>query len=221
MRITLGGGCDFDRYMDFWALNEPCPSAVRNRKTIISNLIGDYVNDNTVARIASIGSGPASEVYDYAQEIENYSLEFYLYDIDEDAHTFVAEKLLDNGIIHNVHLVRKNVLRLIYRKDTSSNDKKFNVIYSLGLIDYLPDQHIIKLLDWAFDQLEDGGTVLLGNFKQNHANDNIFKYILDWNLILRDQTHLVSLAEHSKFSQHNIEIGEENSGVQIFIKILK
>jgi hypothetical protein len=90
------------------------------------------------------------------------------------------------------------------------------MIYSVGLIDYLEEKHIIHLLDWAHDQLLPGGTVVLGNFDVANPDKAFMDHILEWRLIHRTADDLRSIFARSKFGDAPVEVEAEEARINLF-----
>lgn len=213
------GGSTFGKAVDAWAMGQPCPKAVRNRRA----LVGSFVNRvSGVSRghplsIVSLGCGPAAEVFDV---LHLNDIRFTLIDFDEDATSYVRAQASSRGVDDRLHLMHANVIKMMFR-DQGELPANQSAFYSLGLIDYFKDNLVIRLLDYIYDKLALGGLVLLGNFRPGHANEALFQHALDWPLVLRSENELRHLVRQSKFSNSPIVVGTEKEGVQLFIECVK
>jgi hypothetical protein len=90
------------------------------------------------------------------------------------------------------------------------------MIYSVGLIDYLEDEHIVRLLDWIHDQLVPGGTVVLGNFDVANPDKAFMDHILEWRLIHRTPEDLRGLFARSKFGDAPVDVRAEEERINLF-----
>jgi hypothetical protein len=115
-------------------------------------------------------------------------------------------------------MIRGNIIKMLLARGGAlpSNQHAF---YSLGLIDYLKDDLVVRLLDCIYDRLKEGGLVLLGNFRPNHSNADFFQHALDWQLKLRNEDQLLALVSRSKFRSGSI--GSEAEGIQLFAQCEK
>lgn len=71
-----------------------------------------------------------------------------------------------------------------------------DLVYSLGLFDYLNDEHATAVCRKMLAQTKPGGTVLLANLAPTAGNLAYCEAIMDWWMITRDEPQLVTLAEH-------------------------
>ena len=90
-----------------------------------------------------------------------------------------------------------------------------------NLIDYLQDEHIIRLLDWIYDQLLPAGTVILGNFDAANPDKAFMDHILGWRLIHRTEEDMHRLFEQSAFRRRCTRIFFEAENVNMFAECVK
>jgi hypothetical protein len=136
-------------------------------------------------------------------------------DIDNEALSFASERAREMGVQDRVSFAQDNVLRLSRGRGKTTIAPQ-HMIYSVGLIDYLEDEHIVRLLDWAHDQLLPGGTVVLGNFDVGNPDKAFMDHILEWRLIHRTPDDLRSLFARSKFGDSPVEVRSEQTRINLF-----
>jgi hypothetical protein len=209
----------FSEAVDRWALDQPAARAVRNRRRLVRQFIervGEAFPADELS-VASLGSGPAAEIFDI---LPTDRVRFHLIDIDDEALSFVQHKLAAAGALERVSLIRGNIIKMALGR-VSLVPHRQHGFYSLGLIDYLDDQLVVRLLDRLHDQLLPGGRLMLGNFRTDHPNAAFFLHALDWPLILRSGDHLMDLVGRSRFAHSAVTIGAESEGVQLFLECRK
>jgi hypothetical protein len=74
------------------------------------------------------------------------------------------------------------------------------LVYSVGLIDYLPDRMVTALADLAFAMLRTGGRLILGNFHPRNPTRALMEHVFDWRLTHRTEDDLDRLVSASAFS---------------------
>lgn len=74
---------------------------------------------------------------------------------------------------------------------------KGDLVYSLGLFDYLNDEHAATVCTKMLAQAKPGGTVLLANLSPTAANLGYCEAIMDWWMITRSGEQLLELAERA------------------------
>jgi hypothetical protein len=208
----------FGRAVDGWAMNQPCPRAVRNRRRLVRDLIMKTRKEAGPAmHVVSLGCGPAAEVFDVVNLCD---ARFTLLDIDAEAVDFVNEKIRANHLEHRITVRRENVIKMALRNDIQFTEPP-SIVYSLGLIDYFSDELVIRMLDYLYESLGPGGVTYLGNFKPGHPNVALFEHALNWPLVLRSENELLALINRSKFAKCRTSLGMEKEGIQLFVECHK
>ena len=215
------GLTELGRMLDRWMLNHDAAEAVRARRRFICEFISTVQKQHGPIQVASIGCGPAMEVADLTKLVSSGDAKFDLYDIDEKALTFAKMRLEEHGVYENVAYLQRNVLMMAKNGCEDDNKEKYQVVYSLGLIDYLKDSTISRLLNWVYDSLGEGGCAVFGNFNEGHHDEAVMKYILDWNLINRSPERLMKIAEKSKFGKAGIRVEQSIEGIQLYMVLNK
>ena len=54
------------------------------------------------------------------------------------------------------------------------------LIYSVGLTDYLQDAFVVDLMNWAYEMLLPGGTLIIGNVVPSNPTRAYMDHILEW-----------------------------------------
>ena len=57
------------------------------------------------------------------------------------------------------------------------------LIYSVGLTDYLQDAFVLDLMNWAYEKLLPGGTLIIGNVVPSNPTRAYMDHFLEWVLI--------------------------------------
>jgi cyclopropane fatty-acyl-phospholipid synthase-like methyltransferase len=94
-------------------------------------------------------------------------------------------------------------------------------MYSVGLIDYLTDEHVVALINFCHDALRPGGRLILGNFHTSNPDKAMMDYLVDWRLIHRTEDDLNRLYEQSKFGKPCSRILWEDQGINLFAECVK
>jgi hypothetical protein len=89
-------------------------------------------------------------------------------------------------------LVEANALR--YLRQTARTEERFDLIYTLGLTDYL-DRRALELLHTLMRRcLAEKGEILVANFVSGHLSIGWMEAVMDWHLIYRDAAEMERLA---------------------------
>lgn len=151
-------------------------------------------------RITSLGCGPAQEVMNYLRiKSRPRRVEFTLIDQDElalscaYARTYPeVVRLGDEASVNCLHISFSQVMRAgpLFQKLPLQD-----LIYSVGLVDYLSARRARALVTDLYDQLAPGGLLIVGNMRDMpHGNLWPLEFIIDWSLIYRDAKEMRDMA---------------------------
>jgi SAM-dependent methyltransferase len=209
--------------IDQFFLETPAAQAVRNRRGLLLKEISNTIDtaNGKIVKIASLACGPSKEIFDIYQSIKNKEiLKTTLLDFDEQAIKFLRDTKRNNNLEGQIKLIQENLLHIaLGRKSIDMNNK--DLIYSLGLIDYLQDKAVIKLLNWIHQVLKLGGRVILGNFHPNNPCKVFMDYIFEWKLIHRDEEEISNIFKKSAFNCTPTRIFFEDQGINMFVDCIK
>lgn len=115
--------------------------------------------------------------------------------------------------------IQANVRRMLSgRTDLGS----FDLIYSTGLYDYLTDSMARRLTNNLFRDLRPGGHLLIANFLPEIRDIGYMEMFMDWHLIYRDRTEMLSLADSIPESEvKEIRLRSEDNQNIVFLEITK
>lgn len=199
-------------------LDLPASQAVRNRLGLLIDQIGETVATTAgdVTKVTSLACGPARELFDYYDKSEQpKALQTTLIDMDLQALSFVADKRDRKGLTKQMRLVNENLIYLAAGRSQSDLEPQ-DLIYSVGLVDYLADQHVVALIDFCHDTLRPGGRLILGNFHTSNPEKAMMDYLVDWRLIHRTEDDVNTLYEQSKFGKPCSRILWEDQHINLF-----
>ena len=91
-----------------------------------------------------------------------------------------------------INLIEANVFR--YLREAAKAGEPFDLIYTLGLTDYLDGRSMRLLHKLMKACLAPDGTLLLANFVPDHLGTGWLDAVMDWQLILRDERKLEQYA---------------------------
>ena len=209
--------------MDRCFLDAPAGQAVRNRRGLLMEEILEAMGAHGEgrARVLSIACGPAAEVFDVFERLDDVSmLDATLLDIDIKALAFVGDHAERAGLTKHIRLIQGNLVYLATGREKLAVDPQ-HLIYSIGLIDYFNDQLVIKLINYLHGILVPGGKLILGNFHPRNPTRALMDHVLDWKLIYRDEGDMDRLFEASAFGKPCTDIRLEAAGVNLFASAVK
>jgi len=222
-RNVPGGTGRLGPIIDRMFLETPPSKAVRNRRVLFADEIVATVGAQPDGKVnvMCMASGPASEVFDaFARLDDKTRLRVTLLDIDLQSLAYVDDIRARQKLVNQINLVNENLIALYLGRGKTKVEPQ-DLIYSIGLIDYLNDKLVNKLLQYAYENLAPGGRVILGNFHPNNPAKEFMDYVLEWNLIHRTEEDMHRLFEHSSFRRRCTKIRFEAEGVNIFAECVK
>ncbi|MDX2507556.1 MAG: cyclic nucleotide-binding domain-containing protein [Gammaproteobacteria bacterium] len=205
--------------------NLPPAIAVKNRKDLIKNEILELVKRNSadgkVTKITALASGPAEEIFEAYQQLEDKRMLLTtLIDNDLMALAHVADRRDRLRLKSQIELVNESLIYMALGRSSVKLENQ-DFIYSMGLIDYFHDKHVIKLLNFSYKALSPGGALMVGNFHtRNHAKA-FLDYIIEWKLVHRDEKDMDRIYQASLFKQPCTRILFEQEQVDMFAECVR
>jgi extracellular factor (EF) 3-hydroxypalmitic acid methyl ester biosynthesis protein len=214
---TPTGDGRLGRFVDRWTLDQAATIAVKNRRELIATAVRESLRNWTNPEpmpATSLASGPAREAFDVLAGGDD-KVHFTCVDIDHEALAYVANQAQEKSVRHKFTLAKENVVRLSRGKAQLTLPQQ-QLIYSIGLIDYLADECVVDLLNWGFDNLLPGGTIIVGNFDPKNPDKEFMDHVLEWVLIHRTPDQMREIFSRSKFGNTPIKVVHEAAGVNLF-----
>ena len=188
---------------------QAAPKAVRNRKGFFKQLLEDIDrSDSDFPDVLNVGSGPGRDVYEYLNKNPNTKIQIDCLDMDSSAIEY-SKKLI--GKKQNVEFICRNAFRF---KPT----KKYDLIWSAGLFDYLDENQFTYLLKSLYGMLESTGRLVIGNFSELNTSREYMEFG-EWFLHHRSEADLIRLAEQAGIKPGYISVCKEPSGVNLFLAL--
>jgi extracellular factor (EF) 3-hydroxypalmitic acid methyl ester biosynthesis protein len=192
--------------------------AVRNRRTLLADEIVASVlaKSEGPVKVMCMASGPATEVFDAFDRLEDKSrLRVTLMDIDLQSLAYVDELRTKQKLTSNISLINENLIALYLGRSKTKVEPQ-DLIYSIGLMDYLNDKLVSKVIAYAYENLAPGGRVILGNFHPNNPAKEFMDHVLEWVLIHRTEEDMNRLFKNSPFGKPCSRIQFEALGINLF-----
>lgn len=204
-------------YLDLCILDLQLARAVRSRLSAAREyLLNEIDRRGTSVRILDIASGPCREYLNWPTlPIEN-PIEVVAMDNDPVAIDYVKTNVaskLDGGTKLNV--VRYNALRTRNAKATIEHFGRFDIIYSVGLFDYLTDDHLIGVFTGLRDTLADNGSMYIAFKDTEQYEKTPYQWHLDWFFYQRTQQDVLELYRKAGFDVESIQMTRDTTGIII------
>lgn len=184
------------RWLEAWMFNEfPPYVSVRNRVEIMAALIAQESRRRAI-RVLNVACGAAPEIRALGPEVELAALD--LTDQDPAATQaaldgFAAVAAEKRAHIGQLSCFGHSVFDIVHGKHEFQG-RRYDMIYSMGLYDYLDLKSSIRLTRRLWAQLEPGGIVAIGNFQGHHWARYVMEAVMDWFLVYKDPADLEALS---------------------------
>jgi extracellular factor (EF) 3-hydroxypalmitic acid methyl ester biosynthesis protein len=219
--VSGGIGC----YLDRFALNRPYSRAVRRRKDMMKDMLYSFINTSNrhSLRILNLASGSCREIREMLDRTIRYqgNVELTCIDQDEEAISYSKEQLaaLDRRNI-SVNFIQGNILRL---EDLDIGpDDSLDMVYSIGIADYLQDRMLTKIFRDSFQKLRPGGKLVVA-YKDKDKNKPLsINWYVDWNFVPRNEQEFMSLISGALAGKnYSIAVKRERTDIIFFAEITR
>ena len=215
---TLTG---FDRLFDNYFQMSAISVAVRNRKEDFKRILIDFIRakKKSNVKILNLASGSCRELKElmaFSSAIFKKAV-FDCCDNEKDSVSY-AKKLL--GDLGNVNFVVDNALRIAGTKNIESRIKgKYDLIYSMGLFDYLNYKVSVRLVTNLKRVLKKKGVLVIADVRDKFSNSSVhfMEWVGDWNLIYRSNREFKQIFLDAGFNRSDLQISYEQQGVMQYI----
>lgn len=163
--------------------------SVQYRRVLLRSLIDDVVATHGQGRVLSVAAGHCRELRGSLVQSPAFDGEFVALDQDAESCAQVAQ----DQAAHRVR-VRHQGVRDLLALPADSSLGHFDLVYSAGLYDYLPDGLARRLTQRLLALLRPQGRLLVANFLPGGCGRGYQELFMDWTLILRDEAQMRQLA---------------------------
>lgn len=186
--------------------------AVRNRKKYFKGILYNLSKSQEVGEISvlNIASGPTRGVYEFLKEASASNIKFDCVDADNKAIEY--SKDLCEDYLDKIRFYEKNVFRF-------SLDKKYDLVWSAGLFDYLNDKEFKFLTQRICSLAKGDGEAIIGNFSNKNPTKPYMEVVHDWILNYRSKKQISGLAKECGISEENIKVDKEEECINLFLRI--
>jgi extracellular factor (EF) 3-hydroxypalmitic acid methyl ester biosynthesis protein len=214
-------------FIDQWFLSRPfCRSRGHSLRLMTAYLkeaaesVPDVVGKDRKEplRLTSLAAGTAREVFALLAGNPSPPLVTCL-DANADTLMIGNHRANELGCQGSITFLQANVVELIHGQASAGLGPQ-HVIYGLNVCDYLGNEEVALLVDWAHDLLVSGGWLILTNRDAANPDRAFIEHILDWPVQHRTRAELSDIFAGSRFGRPP-EIRMEEAGVNIFCRCRK
>jgi 2-polyprenyl-3-methyl-5-hydroxy-6-metoxy-1,4-benzoquinol methylase len=219
------GRSTFEKLINYYSLNLFISISVVKRKEFFKKKLQEVINKSKNTKILSVGSGSARELIELLRErsIKN-SFSFDCLDFEKEAVACVKKDLEaiddDGKKLLNISYINKSLIEVV-KQGVSGLNKKYDLVYSSGLFDYLTDRIAEKMLRNLFGLVKEGGELIITNASHENSYERMYYEMLgEWELIYRNPDNLLSWTKllHDIKEKTVLDIGEKNAFLFLRLK---
>ncbi len=216
----------FGYYCDKYFLKNDYVSAVRNRVTKMEYLLENFISNSNSKKIdiLNLGCGSCREIRAlvFNRALAKRNILFNLVDQDKEALKFSKRNLKVAPSNIKFNFIQEGILDLTRKDIYKSKLKGQDLIYSIGLADYLPDLVLGRLLKFCIEMLKPNGRLVIAHKNVRKYSDLVPDWFCDWYFIPRDRTDLAELIKLNLGNSYKIFNWHEEKSKRIsFFTIVK
>jgi hypothetical protein len=207
--------------IDRWFLDRPLCRARRAGRTWMAATLATEVAarpSGEPVRVASLASGAAAELFDLYRTDTAARVRATCVDLDPEALLTTARTAQQRGLSDRVMCLRGNAVPVAGESLALPPQQ---IIYALGLWEYLRDDQAVAFLDWAHDHLVDDGLLIVTNLQPANPDRLLMAHLLDWRVTHRSVDDVQRLVAQSRFRAQAPTLAIEVTESQLFVRCPK
>jgi extracellular factor (EF) 3-hydroxypalmitic acid methyl ester biosynthesis protein len=191
---------EIGRLLDSWSIATGLPVAVQGRKDALrlhlQELAERMGEQGEVAQVLSIACGGTRELRELPAQAHPH-LELTLLDKDPRSLRYAADQLSAFPGLQ-FRTVAADALLADSGSTTIAADRKYDLIYSFGLFDYLNDHQLVQCLNNFTPLLGADGCFAFCLKDHRHYDSLFYDLLLDWRFVPRTREDAAGLAAQAK-----------------------
>ena len=164
--------------------------AVQERRSILAGAVDATAERTSDAEILSVACGHLREA-ELCGTLADGRLKRWLALDQDHLNLATVAKAWEGTVIEPMPASVKGLIAGIY--DTGD----FDLVYTAGVYDYLPQENAVRLTRRLVDLLKPGGEFLFANFSTEVVPDGYMETFMNWPLILRDEDKIWDIVNAS------------------------
>lgn len=201
-------------YLDLYFLNTTLGRAVADRMELARRFLITELNQRQGSvHVLNVASGPAREYVGGLDFRDGLDVRITCVDYDQEALDYVAQKVMKPWYdLPPIKLVRYNALRMSSAKANIKQFGKVDIIYSVGLCDYLPDKRLVAILDGLRQTLNQEGVLYIALKDCRRYDKTDYQWLVDWQFLQRTEEECRELLRRAGFAGDNVGMARDITG---------
>jgi extracellular factor (EF) 3-hydroxypalmitic acid methyl ester biosynthesis protein len=191
----------------------PNAKSILWRRNYLAARICDVIKTCREGRCLSVASGHMRELEIVRTTTTHRDLEFWALDQDQDS----IEECLRSYPDFKIKPINRSISFLFKGKLAG---ERYDMVYSAGLLDYLPDKTAEALLRKLYECLSEGGLLTVGNFTADSHGRGFMEAFMDWSLVYRNEEDIIRIAGKA-IPAAKYRMFRDDPGNVIYIEITK
>ncbi len=193
--------------------NTPAPVSVRERRQILAKKIDEISAVTQGTRVLSVACGHLREAH-LSTAVQNREIEHFVA-LDQDPLSLEVVRREFQGL--NVEPVCMSVKRLLTdRVDLGA----FDLVYSAGLYDYLPDPVATALTARLFAMVRPGGKLIIANFAPCLRDIGYLETFMQWQLVYRNDVAVTTFVSRLNGSSGDLRVYGDSRGDVLYLELV-
>ncbi|MDH4162108.1 MAG: class I SAM-dependent methyltransferase [Nitrospirota bacterium] len=211
------------RILDQLFLKSTLAMAVKERKEVIKQLLKREIKKRNEPKMLNVASGSCRELVEIAQDIKTSNTHLICVDISSQALEAASMRLSYANLgTDQVQFRKYNALKMISSDRNIKEFGKQDIIYSIGLFDYLSDDMLVRLLSALYDCLEPGGVLITSYKDKEHYKLFDYHWLTDWtSFYQRSKEHVRQIYASTNIPATNVAYEKMNLPAIYFILATK
>ena len=216
--LSEGMGYFLDRIM----LSVPLADAVRDRIKKLELMLKDELLKRREPSILNIACGACRELVGIVPEIIDSGAKVVCIDSDDDALAYAQGRLADTGLREKIEFYKYNALRLFDHEMSMEDFGPQDIIYSVGLFDYLPSDFLVKMFSTLYKMLNPGGRFIPAFKDAGRYRSQYYHWFVDWDGFLqRDERDFKNILSDAGIPSSAVTEVRDETGIIVFFVVGK
>lgn len=220
--LSNGIGAYFDYYVFHHSLVVSVINRKERMKKILKNIFDQELKNNALVKILNIGCGGARDVKELLNEnVFSGNIIFTLMDQDKEGLSYAQSQLrvLKRENIR-FNFIRRNALEILGFSKRLPNKDCYDVIYTLGIVDYFLDNAFARFIKHSYGMLKPTGKLVIAVCSnRNMKCYTALKWLCEWNFYYRGINSVKKLIREAIGRNVKVKIGWEENKQVFFIVI--